>query len=189
MRDIRKLGSTAFQGLLWCAAIAVLVQNLILSRQNARLKAGLLPDEISTGRHLVNLGGSALDGTFQSIDLPPDRAAPLVIVTFSPGCRFCQATEPTWAELSREVKQRGERMIWVSRDQIEPTREYCEKMQIPLSDVLADPPHRTFSQLSLEAVPNTIIVGAGGAVEKVWSGSLDAGTLPTIRAYLQSNLR
>ncbi len=85
--------------------------------------------------------------------------------------------------LANVLEQRGIRVLWVSRDSIEITRDYCAKHGIPLSDALADPPYRTFAQLGLARVPNTLLVGAEGRVEKVWAGRLDQAGWDTMFAY------
>jgi hypothetical protein len=69
------------------------------------------------------------------------------------------------------------------RDPIEITRDYCLKHGIRLSDALADPPYRTFAQLGLARVPNTLLVGTDGRVEKVWAGRLDQAGWNTMFAY------
>jgi hypothetical protein len=61
--------------------------------------------------------------------------------------------------------------------------DYCAKHDIRLSDTLADPPYRTFAQLGLARVPNTVLVGPEGRVEKVWVGRLDQAGWNAMFAY------
>jgi peroxiredoxin len=76
--------------------------------------------------------------------------------------------------LSKELRERpGWRVLWVSRDPIKNAAEYAAKQQIPADDIIADPTYRTYMALALKAVPSTLVVGAGGHVEKVWTGRLD----------------
>jgi hypothetical protein len=86
-------------------------------------------------------------------------------------------------KLASTLGQKGVRILWVSRDPIEITRDYCVKHGIPLSDVLADPPYRTFAQLGLTRVPNTLLVEPDGRVEKVWAGRLDQVGWDTMFAF------
>src|SRR5258708_31914677 len=95
----------------------------------------------------------------------------------------CQANQDGWMRLASTLEQKGVRVLWVSRDRIEITRDYCAKHGIPLSDTLADPPYRTFAQLGLARVPNTLLVGADGRVEKVWAGRLDQAGWNTMFNY------
>jgi hypothetical protein len=85
--------------------------------------------------------------------------------------------------LASAIEQKGVRVLWVSRDPLEITRDYCVKHGIRLSDTLAEPPYRTFAQLGLARVPNTLLVGAEGRVEKVWAGRLDQTGWNTMFSY------
>jgi len=48
---------------------------------------------------------------------------------------------------------------------------------------VADPPYRTYVQLALKAVPNTVVVRNDGTVEKVWTGLLDGTRWSEVFAY------
>lgn len=174
---------SAFNVLLWCAGIAVLVLNLVLLRQNRKLKLGSIDDEISEGRYLVNLAGLGLDGRQQAVVLPIKSSQKMLIVTFSPSCKECRASESTWRVVTEQLRRRGWRIAWISRDPVDTTVDYCRERQIPLTEIYADPPYRTYAQLSLRAVPNTIVVGADGLVEKVWHGRLDQAASKGVLAY------
>ena len=86
-------------------------------------------------------------------------------------------------KLAGALHQKGVRVLWVSRDPVEITRDYCIKHGIRLSDTLADPPYRTYVQLGLARVPNTLLVRADGTVEKVWAGRLDQAGWSAMFAY------
>ena len=156
---------------LWVVALGVLAENIFLFRQNRRLNDALAP-QISAEAHLQMLSGLALDRRLQPVPFPVTGSR-LLVITFSPGCPACQANQDGWMRLASTLGQKGVRVLWVSRDPIEITRDCCVKHGIPLSDVLADPPYRTFAQLGLTRVPNTFLVEPDGRVEKVWAGRLD----------------
>ncbi len=101
------------------------------------------------------LSGLGLDGRVEPVNLP-SAGSKLLIITFSPGCPACQANQEGWMKLASALEQRGVRVLWISRDPIEITRDYCTKHGIRLSDALADPPYGTFVQLGLARVPNTL---------------------------------
>jgi peroxiredoxin len=128
------------------------------------------------------LSGLALDGRIEPVSLPTSGSK-LLIITFSPGCPPCQANQEGWTNLVSMLKAKGVRVLWVSRDPIEITREYCLKHGIPLADVVADPPYRTYAQLGLARVPNTLLVGATGTVEQVWAGRMDSAGWKAMSAY------
>ncbi len=175
-----KLGK-AIEVLLWVAALAVLAENIALFRQNRRLLEAAAP-QINAGTQLRMLSGLALDGRVEPVSLP-SAGSQLLIITFSPGCPACQANQEGWTKLANTLEQKGVRVLWVSRDPIEITRDYCLKHGIPLSEALADPPYRTYLQLGLARVPNAVLVRPGGTVEKVWGGRLDQAGWNAMFAY------
>jgi hypothetical protein len=81
------------------------------------------------------------------------------------------------------LEQKSVRVVWLSRDPVEITRDYCMKNGIRLSDTLADPPYRTYLQLGLARVPHTVLVKAGGTIEKMWPGRLDQAGWNSMLAY------
>lgn len=167
--------------LLWLAALGVITENILLFRQNQRLLQARAP-QIAEGAQLRMLAGLTLDGHIEPVD-PPAAGSKLVVIAFSPGCSACQANQEEWMKLANTLKRNGVRALWVSRDPVDITRDYCLKHGIPLSDVLADPPYRTYLQLGLARVPNTVLLGAGGMVEKVWAGRLDPAGWNSVYAY------
>lgn len=173
--------SKAMEILFWLAGLGVLAENIFLFQQNLRLNEALAP-QITAGTQLQMLAGIAFDGRLEPVALPA-AGSKLLVITFSPGCPACQANQDGWMKLASTLEQKGVRVLWVSRDRMEITRDYCLKHGIPLSDVLADPPYRTFVQLGLARVPNTVLVGAEGRVEKVWAGRLDQAGWNTMFAY------
>ncbi len=167
--------------LLWLVGLGVLAENIFLFQQNRRLSEALAP-QITAGTQLQMLAGVAFDGRLEPVTLPAPGSK-LLIITFSPGCPACQTNQEGWMRLTSTLEHKGVRVLWVSRDPIEITRDYCTKHGIRLSDTLADPPYRTFAQLGLARVPNTLLVGAEGRVEKVWAGRLDQAGWNTMFAY------
>ena len=167
--------------LLWLAGLGVFAENIFLFLQNRRLSEALAP-QITAGTQLQKLAGIAFDGRLKPVSLPA-AGSKLLIITFSPSCPACQANQEGWMRLASVLEQKGLRVLWVSREPIEVTREYCLKHGILLNDTLADPPYRTFAQLGLARVPNTVLVGAEGRVEKVWAGRQDQAGWNAMFAY------
>lgn len=168
---------------LWIAALAVLVVDVVLVRQNRALRDAAAP-QIAAGTTLESVSGVDVDGHVARVEMPPARAK-LVLFTFSPLCAACQANQPGWANLARIVRRTGTKVLWVSRDPIDVTREYCVTNGIPPTEVIADPPYRTYLQLGLARVPNTIVVGSGGIVDRVWAGRLQESDWQTIASWFR----
>ena len=173
--------------LLWLAGLGVFAENIFLFQQNRRLSEALAP-QITVGTQLQMLAGIAFDGRLEPVALPA-AGSKLLIITFSPGCPACRANQDGWMMLASTLEEKIVRVLWVSRDPIEITRDYCLEHGIRLSDRLADPPYRTFAQLGLARVPNTVLVGAEGRVEQVWAGRLDQAGWNTMFTYFGERQR
>lgn len=128
------------------------------------------------------LKGLALDGRIQRLALPGVDSK-LLIITFSPSCPACQANLEHWRKLATELEQKGISVVWVSRDLLEITRDYCTKHGIGTAGTIADPPYSTYVQLGLARVPNTVLVKGDGTVERVWAGRLDGAAWKAVFAY------
>jgi peroxiredoxin len=173
--------------LLWLAGLGVFAENIFLFQQNRRLSEALAP-QITVGTQLQMLAGIAFDGRLEPVALPA-AGSKLLIIAFSPGCPACRANQDGWMRLASTLEEKSVRVLWVSRDPIEITRDYCLKHGIRLSDTLADPPYRTFAQLGLARVPNTVLVGDEGRVEQVWAGRLDQAGWNTMFTYFGERQR
>ena len=167
--------------LIWLVGLGLLGENILLLRQNRTLHEALAP-QITAGAHFERLAGFALDGSIQPL-LLPSADSKLLIITFSPSCPACQANQEGWMKLASALEQKDVRVVWLSRDPVEITRDYCMKHGIHLADTLADPPYGTYVQLCLARVPNAVLVRAGGTVEKVWAGRLDQAGWKSMFAY------
>jgi peroxiredoxin len=171
----------AVEVLIGIAALALIATNVALLRQNRQLREAAAP-QIAAGEQLQMLSGVTLDGHVEPISLPGANSK-LLLLTFSSGCPACQENQEGWAKLANALAQKGVRVLWVSRDPVDVTRKYCLMHGIAPSVTLADPPYRAYKQLGLARVPNTVLVGSGGTVEKVWAGRLDQPGWDSVFAY------
>lgn len=173
---------------IWCLGAAVLAQNLFLVQQNRSLKIRTQPKLLVSGTHLPAklLRATTLDGLLTPLNVSLQTTHKLLLITFSPTCPICRDNLPNWRRLSEALQTRDDwRVLWISRDSIQTTRDYCIAHQIPCSLVLADPPYRTYAELGLDAVPQTLVVTDKGLVDRVWIGTLNATALTEMSAYFK----
>lgn len=173
----RKIGRTVLNVLLCCGAAAVIFENVSLIRENRLLRTidDRYTAQIQAGQKLgASLTAIGSDGRLASIPLPVTDKEHLLIITFSPGCPSCRANQEKWTKLAGALEQRGWHVLWVSRDPLDASVGYAREHQIQLANVLADPPYRTYVQLGLSRVPNTLVVLPGGTIGKVWPGQLES---------------
>jgi hypothetical protein len=184
------VGGKILNAAIWVLAAALLVENVILLRQNRQLKSG--PPEASAyavrrDRPLKNIGGVSLDGRFRLVPLPASSADHLLLFTFAPECPECQLQEPLLATVSREAKKLGWRTVWISSGGIEDTRAYCEASSIPVEETLIEPPYATYLSLGMEAVPQLVAIGEKGKVEQVWMGRITEKTAQSVSQFMTNH--
>ena len=139
------------------------------------------PRPIEVGMRLGEFSGVSLTGAVSLVPPPKEPGEKLLLITMSPGCPICRANLADWTGLTLDLKRRsGWRVVWVSRDPLNYARQYCERNNIALPEILAEPSYSTYLRLRLEGVPYTVIVGPGG-VEKVWRGRLTPQAILEIR--------
>lgn len=87
--------------------------------------------------------------------------------------------------MTQALRRQGDwRVLWISRDSVDMTKDYAEDAGIPAAEVYADPTFRTYSLLDLRGVPNTVVVDGRGVVERTWLGELDAAGWKDVFSYL-----
>lgn len=176
----------ALHTLLWCLAVGVLTQNIVLLRQNRELRLLASVQDPEVGMRVDNLAAVSLDGALTPITPPQAASDRLLVIAMSPGCPICQANKSAFVAITITTnlqRRSGWRVVWVSRDSVLVTRKYCQKENIPASGVLADPTHGTFLQLGLQKVPHIIALRSDGTIDRVWLGRLDTATLTDILSY------
>ena len=170
--------------------VALIAENIVLLRQNHRLKTELpLPSALAVHREepLHDIGGVGFDGRFHTVQVPRSAAEHLLVFTFAPRCRECILSESLDASLSAQAKKLGWRTVWISRGSLEETRAFCNASGIPLEETLLNPPYATYLRLGLAAVPQVVAVGENGKVDEVWLGRLTSETAKSAGQFLSDH--
>src|SRR5215470_12015632 len=170
--------------------VALIAENIILLRQNHRLKTELpLPSALAVHREepLREIGGVGFDGRFRSVEMPRSATEHLLIFTFAPRCPECVLSKSFDAALSEQAKKLGWRTVWISRGSVEETRAFCNTSGIPLEETLVNPPYATYLRLGLAAVPQLVAVGENGKVDEVWLGRLTPESAKSAARFLSNH--
>ena len=171
-------------------AVALIAENIVLLRQNHRLKTELpLPSALEVHREepLRDIGGVGFDGSFHTVAMPRSAGEHLLIFTFGPRCSECVLSKSLDASLSAQAKKLGWRTVWISRGSPEETRAFCTAAGIPLEETLVNPPYGTYLRLGLAAVPQRVAVGENGKVEEVWLGRLTDESAQSAAKFLSDH--
>jgi hypothetical protein len=167
--------------------VALIAENIVLLRQNHRLKTELpLPSALEVHREepLHDIGGVGFDGRFHTVEMPHSAAEHLLIFTFGPRCSECVLSKSLDASLSAQAKKLGWRTVWISRGNPEETRAFASASGIPLEETLVNPPYPTYLRLGLAAVPQRVAIGENGKIEEVWLGRLTADSEKSAEKFL-----
>jgi hypothetical protein len=178
---------TSLNVVLPLLVVALIAENMVLIRQNHRLKTELpLPSALEVHRDepLHDIGGVGFDGRFHTVEMPRSAAEHLLVFTFGPRCSECVLSESLDASLSAQAKKLGWRTVWISRGNPEETRAFCNASGIPLEETLVNPPYATYLRLGLAAVPQRVAIGENGKVEEVWLGRLTTESAKSAAKFL-----
>ena len=181
---------TSLNVVLPLLVIVLIAENIVLLRQNHRLKTELpLPSALEVHRDepLHDIGGVGFDGKFHTVEMPRSGAEHLLIFTFGPRCSECVLSKSLDASLSVQAKKLGWRTVWISRGDPEETRAFCNASGIPLEDTLVNPPYPTYLRLGLAAVPQRVAIGENGKVEEVWLGRLTTESEKSAAKFLMDH--
>jgi len=181
---------TSLNVVLPLLVVALIAENIVLLRQNHRLKTELpLPSALEVHREepLRDIGGIGFDGRFHTVEMPHSAAEHLLIFTFGPRCSECVLSESLDASLSAQAKKLGWRTVWISRGSPEETRTFSNAAGIPPEETLVHPPYPTYLRLGLAAVPQVVAVGENGKVEEVWLGRLTTNSAATAAKFLSDH--
>lgn len=181
---------TSLNVVLPLLVVALIAENMVLVRQNHRLKTELpLPSALIVHREepLRDVGGVGFDGRFHTVEMPRSAADHLLVFTFAPSCPECVLSESFDASLSAQAKKLGWRTLWISRGNPEETLAYCRASGIPLDETLVNPPYATYLRLGLAAVPQLVAVGENGKIEEVWLGRLTPESAKSASQFLSDH--
>lgn len=168
----------------WVAALAIFaglatIQIAFLAHQNRELKrviagaggAPEAPDRLKPGDTVAAFDAVAAEGRRTRVAYD-DAARYLVLIT-STKCQWCTKTLPVWKEIAAQAGEKGVRVVGISLDGEGEMEKY--KLENGLNFEVVNFPEDPSVQLSYKAyaTPQTILVGRGGRVERVWAGALD----------------
>jgi peroxiredoxin len=140
--------------------------------------------QFEPGEVLPDFAGVDLNQQYVKIGFN-ESSKKFLLITFSTGCPACYANLPNWLALSGKLDRNRWQVVWLSRDPLDMTREYCSEENIS-DQVLSEFPLRTYNLLGLRGVPQTLVTDSHGKIEKVWVGELDDKGWSDIASYFSS---
>jgi peroxiredoxin len=150
------------------------VQIVFLTVQNRKLKNSIALSTVSTNNFDGLKPGDTLTG-FNTIDVinnntrvAYDGSHSLVFIT-STRCQWCAKTLPIWKELADAARLRSIQTIGISTDGKGELGSYMKDNALNF-EVVNFPNAKIQAAYKAFSTPQTLLVGQGGRVEKVWIG-------------------
>jgi peroxiredoxin len=125
-----------------------------------------------------------LDGRPVIIGERVDSTARQVLFVFNTRCPFCLATIPAWQRLSDSLGRAGVEVLAISLDPGDSTRRYVSQYDMRYS-VLTFPQPKLKRLYRAIAVPQTVVLDAGGTVLYAKTGTLDSASLDSVYAVVR----
>jgi hypothetical protein len=167
-------------------AVALLVANVLLVVQNARLKRQLSQKPPAwrppVGTVVPAIQGLALDGQRLRLDWGTDHRDTFLFV-FSQHCAYCDLEWPTWESLTRSIRPELHRIAYVNTTApLQP--DYVKKWHLNNSTVLADLDPNSLSIINARMTPEVIQISPEGRIEGVWLGLVEGSDLEGLKRAL-----
>jgi len=154
--------------------VALVALNVGLVVQNRTLKAaagnggGGRAIVLPPGKSVPALSGLDSEGRQLVFDYGSDQRKTLLFV-FSPRCPYCTKNMPNWNALTLGLDEKEFRVVAVSTVP-EGVKEYVEKNGFKNVPVITTPDPKDKVAYEMNVTPQTVLIGADGTVEKVWTG-------------------
>ncbi len=181
-----KCTSSKLQALiLWTMLLALAVSNVLLLRQNLRLRAELYqlgPDFLLPGDKVPSFSAKGLRDDQVEVKFS-GQGGKRVLLFFTPTCPYCRVQFYYWRELIERADQERFEIIGMvgSSEDEGKVEEYLRSVNCAVGSSatlrVALAPAGVRRVYKLSATSTTLIVANDGTVEKVWSGLWSAEML------------
>lgn len=168
-------------------ALCLLALNVVLLKQNRDLKNEktnrLATPELAVGTQLSVLRGRNLNGNQEEISFGNDKRKSVLLI-LSPECSFCEKNLPIWKQIINGIDQSLFRVTVVSLSSHN-LEKSLSQLQLDAGSVLTDVDPQDRQTYYFSSVPQTILVGTDGKVERVWTGLLYGDSLREVHENLR----
>ena len=160
--------------------LALLAFNVALQRRNSKLEASLAEIEQSRGPRpgsvITEIVGERPSGEPFTVRF---NAQTLVLV-LSATCRICDENWPMWRELMDSLPKGTPVLFADVNDGVNQT--YMTRFAMQPDKAVTKINLAAKWQYNLRETPETLVVAAGGRVERAWIGKLTAADINDVRA-------
>jgi peroxiredoxin len=178
----------ALVGLLSLLLIISVAGNFVLASRLRQSAADMLakrnPPSLQPGTRVPAIAGRDLRNEPQKIEVA-GVSRPTLLYVFTPSCGWCTKNLDNIKALARHAEA-GYRVIGLSLA-AGGLGEYMTQTELKFTAVIV-PDESTIRAYKMGATPATIVISAGGKVEKSWLGAYAEGADKEIEAYFGLHL-
>jgi peroxiredoxin len=178
MESSNRRGTIIF--LLITAIVILVVQNYLLVKKTdayAHQVKGLITrlDQLTlmkVGDKVSPLTGLNMDSASVIIDPAISRHRTLMLV-FTTWCKACRENVGNWNRLSQSTPEDEVELVGICLDPLFKLHPFVRDNQLGFPCYSVSNDTSAISRNRFHAVPQTIILDAGGTVRRIWAGTLD----------------
>ncbi len=168
---------------IWLQLISIMViafligEVVLLLKQNRDLRAEIssfinpeMMEPLKPGDHVRPIKVQSLSGGTSELSYT-DPSKKYLLFVLSTTCPHCEKTFPLWRMIATNVKPELCSVVGISIHSFEETKKYVDVNQPNFNIVVvADTSFKRVYKIN--GVPETILIGGNGVVEKTWIGEL-----------------
>ncbi len=182
----RKFSLKRIDVLLALVILALAVTNVILIRQNRRLKAALAPSQpeaLQPGTHLPAFAANTISGERRKVDFSASEKT--VLLVFQADCPACEGIVPLWKDIKLDCDRRQFQIFGISFDNQAKANSFLKGSGLALES-FAGLDAAFKNRYGLHETPLTIVINRTADVEKLWVGLPDKEIVENVRNYFRS---
>ena len=181
--------STALRLAPYLVIVLLIIEVVLLMQQNRELKSAVRAmtsgsmEPLRPGDSVQAVSFQTMDGRRGELSYTDPRKKYLLFV-LSTSCPHCERNLEPWGDLVAFDSNRRCNIVGLCVDEFQATLDYAGEKHLPFSlvSVAADTGfHRKYR---ISGVPETILVGGNGRVERTWLGELNSGQTSEIKKLI-----
>jgi peroxiredoxin len=170
--------SKVYSSFLHALALVLAIQVIVVTYQNRELR-----NSISMPAATVKVGTrlqlDSLRSLARGVGMGQSRF--LLLFAFGTHCQFCRKNLPAWEALHDSIEHPSIVVAAISLDSMDATARFVQENRVNVPVYVSMDPDYFRRSNELVVIPQTLLLGEGHVVEKVWAGPLADSTIMEIR--------
>jgi len=171
--------STALRFVPYVVIVLLIIEVVLLMQQNRELKSAVRAmtsgamEPLRPGDSIQTVGFQTMDGRRGELSYT-DLGKKYLLFVLSTSCPHCEKNLELWSDLVAFDSNRRCNIVGLSVDELQATLDYAGEKHLPFSLVSVAVDTGFHRKYKISGVPETILVGGNGRVERTWLGELNS---------------